>query len=203
MRDSAASALFTCGYYSPLEDPKPEMLPPQFWRLCYTGGAGKEAPKELMLESGSTEAQPNWIQQPGLCTLILESYMCKHLWSGFSFDVNWHRPTPIHTGFSSSWGSSAIFGKHGVSFEATVHYHIVHSMAVLGREYTPPWRQLHAGCSLKGGLGAVERGLSSSSLWKQCLDCKEEQDIYLLEAAVLRRLRETWQAIEEPPYLWE
>lgn len=76
-----------------------------------------------VLKSDSTEAEPNQIQQPGLCTLILKSYMCKHLWPGFSFDVNWHGPMSIHTGFSSSWGSSAISGKHRVPLGAMVCCH--------------------------------------------------------------------------------
>lgn len=110
-----------------------------------------------MLKSGSTEAQPDQIQQPGLCTLILKSCMCKHLWSGFSFDVNWLKPMSLHTGFSSSWRSSAIPGKHRVPFGAMVCCPIVHSRAVLGREHTPTGRQAHAEGSLRQGLGSRER----------------------------------------------
>lgn len=59
------------------------------------------------------------------------------------------------------------------------------------------------GAPSKGGLGAAEKGLLSSSLGKQYLRYTEEQDIYILETAVLKKLRETWQASEEPPYLSE
>lgn len=148
-----------------------------------------------MLKSGSTEAQPNQIQQPGLCTLISKSYMCKHLWSGFSFDVDWHRPMSIHRAFSSSWVSSAISGKHRVPFRAVVCCHVAHSRAGLGREHTLTWRQAHAwGCPQIWSWG-LERGLSSSNFRKQCLVCKEaaKLDIHFLRAAGVRKLRDALQ----------
>lgn len=157
-----------------------------------------------LLKSGSTEAQPDRIQQPGLCTLILKSCTSEHLSSGFSFDVNWLRPISLHTGFLAAGDLLLSLENTGFCLEPWNAAQLsIQGQCWAGSTHQPEGKNMLralSGGSLGLGNRLIKQQLQKTLPWLQ----RDSQAGHALPwSSWLKETEEHLTAGEEPPSLWE